>query len=379
MKRICLIFLLMNSANFLWGQDSIAAAKAFTYRGYVKNLESLNFNKDFSQLHSNNLIHNRINFKWELSPHIQVVSEFRNRIIWGEQVNKIFHFIAPNNYWGLQKTWIDRENLWAHTNTERLYANFNKNKWNIRLGRQRINWGISTTWNPNDIYNTFNFLDIDYEERPGADALHAVYVISDFSNLSMVHSKSQHKGSITALRYFFNKYQYDLQVIGGRYHEQGTIGFGWAGNIKDAGFKGEFQYYFSNALRKSMLNSSVEIDQTFKNGWYVKGGVLYNHRGISKSIRTFADLDLSITPENLMPARWNFTGACQKEIDPLSSLSVQLIYAPGMRLFIMMPSYQYNIATNWDLDCMAQSFFLSINHSFQAVQHNSMFRIRWSF
>ncbi len=36
-----------------------------------------------------------------------------------------------------------------------------------------------------------------------------------------------------------------MQLITGWYNEHLTLGAGWAGNIKDAGFKGEVQYFFA--------------------------------------------------------------------------------------------------------------------------------------
>ena len=56
---------------------------------------------------------------------------------------------------------------------------YRDNKINFRIGRQRINWGTTTIWNPNDIFNAYNFLDFDYEERPGMDGGKFQYIFNN--------------------------------------------------------------------------------------------------------------------------------------------------------------------------------------------------------
>jgi hypothetical protein len=56
---------------------------------------------------------------------------------------------------------------------DRLLVTFEKESWNVLLGQQRINWGQTLVWNPNDIFNTYSFFDFDYVERPVCDAFHS--------------------------------------------------------------------------------------------------------------------------------------------------------------------------------------------------------------
>ena len=60
--------------------------------------------------------------------------------------------------------------------------------------------------------------------------------------------------SIGAAKYSFNKGSYDMQFISGWYNEHLTLGCGWAGYIKDAGFKGELQYLIRNKDSTDHLN-----------------------------------------------------------------------------------------------------------------------------
>ena len=58
---------------------------------------------------------------------------------------------------------------------DRLFVQWEKRNWNVRLGRQRINWGIQNYWNSHDLFNQINFFDFDYLERPGNNALRIQY------------------------------------------------------------------------------------------------------------------------------------------------------------------------------------------------------------
>jgi len=127
---------------------------------------------------------------------------------------------------------------------DRALINYSKGKWDITLGRQRVNWGMNLVWNPNDIFNTYNFLDFDYEERPGSDALRVQYYLGDFSKIEVSAKKGRSKDDyIIAGMYKFNISSYDIQFITGVYQKDWMFGAGWAGNLKDAGFKGEISYF----------------------------------------------------------------------------------------------------------------------------------------
>jgi hypothetical protein len=64
MKRIILIVMFLSfggSINAFAQDDSIATKKKWELNGYFKNLESLSFDKNFDNLISGNLLHNRLN------------------------------------------------------------------------------------------------------------------------------------------------------------------------------------------------------------------------------------------------------------------------------------------------------------------------------
>jgi hypothetical protein len=365
-------------------QDTLKV-KRLQYGGYVKDLQSLAYRENLTNLVTGNLIHNRLNIKWLASNRITGAIELRNRLFWGEEV-----FLTPdfssrlrnsNEAFDLSVNWINESRMVLNTNIDRLWFEYQQDKWNVRLGRQRINWGIGTTWNPNDLFNTFNFLDFDYEERPGADAIKFQYLTGEMSHLEMAFSISERdREKIAAAKYFMNVAHYDLQFIAGWFHQQPSLGFGWSGSIKETGFKGEIQYYFLRGNDPEHLNFSIEADHVFEKGWYVSVGFLFNNLGLEK-VPLMGEISmLEMSPRNLMPTKWNTVFTVSKEITPLITANVTNIYTPATNLVIILPTVTFSMTENVDINLVWQSFFGDLPASgFDDLSHRAFLRIKWSY
>lgn len=365
-------------------QEGDVKKKKWEWNGYLKDLQTFSVDKNFSNLVSGNLLHNRVNMKWKPSEYFTAALELRNRLFWGDEVRRIPDFVRQlkneNELANISVAWARTSNFVLHSNTERLWMEYRKSKWNIRLGRQRINWGITTAWNPNDIFNTYNFLDVDYEERPGVDAARMQYMVSDFSHFEAVFAPGNDKiRSTGAVKYFLNKGGYDFQFLSGIYKGRFTAGGGWAGSIKDAGFKGEMQYFVPHHDSSGHFNFSIESDYTFKKGWYANAGFLFNSEGLTSKINNWNTLSFRFSPLHLMPTKWNFIVAAGKEFTALFSGNMSILFAPGTNLFLLLPSLKYNLKTNLDLDWVWQSFFTTLQGKFQAVNHRTFLRLKWNF
>jgi hypothetical protein len=260
-------------------------------------------------------------------------------------------------------------------------VDYASSKWNVRLGRQRINWGIGTLWNPNDIFNTYNFLDFDYEERPASDAIKAQYMFGNMSNLELALARTGDSvnNSIAAVKYFTNKWNYDFQFLGGFYLEQPTLGAGWAGSIGNMGFKGEGQYFFAKDIQPGQLNFMMEADYIFDKGWYVNGGGLLNTEGLDEPITEAAIATFTLTPRNPMPTKWNIYTGFSKQVTPLFMINASVVYAPQTNLLMVLPNLQYNLATNLDVSLVEQSFFAEQSTGFEGLIHRVYLRLKWSF
>ena len=380
-----LIFWVLIPCIFHAQSDTLVSERnKIEINGYVKDLQSLNFKRNSDQVIDGNMIHNRINLKYQQAVGWSGALEIRNRIFWGELLQQTPGFPNalkdPNDFLDLSILWLDRPDFIMHTNIERLWLQYSTEHMELRIGRQRINWGIGTLWNPNDIFNTYNFLDFDYEERPGRDAIKMNYQLGDMSYFELAATTSRKmKKYVVAAKYFFNKNFYDYQFIVGYFNNTVTLGAGWSGSIRNVGFKGESQYYFKQSDEKPLLNVTLEMDYLFENAWYLGGGLLYNSRGYDQSLSDWGTVTFDLSPKNLMPTKWNLSFSLRKQLTPLFNASITGIYSPGTNLCILLPTLSYNMATNFDLDLVMQSFFADEQNTFNGLSHYIFLRSKWSF
>ena len=80
-----------------------------------------------------------------------------------------------------------------------------------------------------------------------------------------------------------------------------------------------------------------------------------------------------------MPTKWNMVLTVSKQITPLFTGTFTGIYSPGSMLLILLPSIQYNLATNLDFDLVWQSFYAEQYDAFDIITQRGFLRIKWSF
>ncbi len=382
------LFLKILFIIYLLAAQSIAAQEKETklfLTGYIKNLHEISFVDNLEQLQWTTLLHNRLNFKYIPSNTITSRLELRNRIYYGDNVKNIPGFsniISRDDGW-VDLSWnlIENNGIVFNTTIDRALVNYTKGNWDITLGRQRVNWGKNLIWNPNDIFNTYNFLDFDYEERPGSDAVRIQYFLDGFRKIELAAKKGNRKDDhIIALMYNFNKGSYDIQLLSGIYQKDWVIGAGWAGNLKNAGFKGEVSYflpYESYIRSKNVVSASISVDYAFKKGLYINGSLLYNNAandllgGLENLI--FAN----VSAKYLMPYEFSSFLQLSKEFSPIFSGSFSTIYSPTEHSVIIVPSFNYSLATNWELNFTGQSFFEFAEY--KNLGNSFFVRLRWSF
>lgn len=369
------------------GQDTLSKSSVVEARGYVKGLQGLYFYDDIGSLTSSDLIHNRLNFRFNISPVFTGRVEIRNRVFWGDQLKQIPGFgKSIDQYNGVLKLshlWADEKTLVAHSVIDRLFLEYSNSLWNIRAGRQRINWGVNTIWNPNDIFNAYNFLDFDYEERPGNDAIRIQRYFGNTRSAEIAVKPGEHKGeTIAALIYRFNTLKYDIQLLGGVFNSDYVVGGAWAGNIKEAGFKGELSYFHPKVNKngnKRVVSLSLMADQTFKGDWYLSASFLYNSKPSGLPIGGGSLFSNDLSAKNLYPFKYNFYAGAVKALTPITSLSMAVIYSPKYNSLVLFPSFSWNVADHFDMGLIVQSFFARYPVSYK-TQGNAIFlRSKWSF
>ncbi|MGZ3900646.1 MAG: hypothetical protein ACXVNQ_09515, partial [Bacteroidia bacterium] len=118
-------------------QDSLQSSppKHFVINGFIKDLQSVSFTDNTKSLITGNYIHNRINFKWNISNNLHLRLESRNRLYYGEQVKSTPGFgkyiDTDNGYFNLTYNIISDTSIVFNTTLDRALLSWSKNKLDI--------------------------------------------------------------------------------------------------------------------------------------------------------------------------------------------------------------------------------------------------------
>jgi len=392
MRTISLYFFLLYAITIV--AQEAEKQKDWELHGYIKDLQSLSVislsspagtTKLSSQ---DNVLHNRLNFRWFPSDNFTLKLELRNRFFWGDQIRLSgpeafkMQLEEGNDYFDLDIATADQVGIAAHSIIDRFYGEYINGNWEVRLGRQRINWGINTVWNPNDIFNAFSFTDFDYEERPGSDALRIRYYTGYVGSIEIAGKvASDWADSTVGLLWVFNQWNYDFQLLVGVVEGDYALGGGWAGNIKNVGFKGEFTYFIPFEQENiESFTATLGADYSFGNSLFLNAGFLFNSNGTTTGdITQLFTFDLSA--KNLYPYKYATFLSTSYPISPLLNGGLAIIYSPSeAQALFVNPTLTYSIKENWDIDFISQIVFdKTVNGGYRSPVQALFLRFKFSF
>lgn len=381
-------FLLFLCAGSTYAQEKI------TMDGYISNTFSL-YSIEDETLWENSFM-DRFNFRAYPTHWLTGAIDFRSRIITGSTLTKIPGYSDglgedPGylNMTLLNNGTINSNTGYAFTTiVDRLWLQFTFDNLEIIAGRQRINWGQTLVWNPNDIFNSYSYFDVDYPERPGADAIRIQYYTGNASTIELV-AKTDSSKRVTAAGYFrFNTHGFDIQLLGGVYQEQDLIlGTGWSGNLGPTAFRGEFSYFrdlkqFSDTTGYLMASSG--FDYTFSNSLMIQAEALYSAFAEEMDIDNFLQFyggNLNVKTLGFTP--WTFFLNVSYPITPLLTASLASMWYPAWDGYFLGPSLDLSIRSNMAFSLIFQHFSAEFeNASGDLERSNNTFgflRFKWNF
>jgi len=357
----------------------------FEAKGYVKDLPGLTAYGAFDSSVASNLVHIRIDLKARLTHRFQARAGMRIRLFTGPLVRNTPSFadaVAEMPGWrGLSGIWLDKAGAVGHTAFDRLNLQYAFRGWDLTLGRQRINWGVHNVWNPNDIFNAYNFLDFDYEERPGSDAVRLQRQLPGDAGfeLAWVPGRDRHR-HVAAVRYHLNRKGYDLQGLAGIFRDDLVAGIGWAGGIGQNGFKGEASYFHARRHWTDTigtLTTSLMADRTLKGEWYLSAGFLYNSR--PTGLLGGGAISPTLTAKSLFPFRYSGLVSCSRSLATVHTVSLSVVAASADATLLLLPSYAWNVSDAFDLDAVVQTFLSDAGGRWRLQALQFFLRGRWSF
>lgn len=385
-KKVCFAFslsvILLMGGQPANGQDGIET----DFGGYLKELGQASFSNNLGTVRYDNILHHRIESRFDFSENFEARADLRTRMLNGWAVQNTPNYAEfldeDPGYFDLSHTWIDTERTILYSTIDRLHASYNNGPWEVHAGRQRINWGQTMVWNPNDLFNNFAYLDFDYEERPGTDALSLQYNWSYASSLDIAYRLgSSFSESVIAGMYRDNFGNYDIQLIGASYFEDWVVAGGWSGYVQSAGFKGEVSYFHP---RQDFLGeighttAALGGDYMFSNSTYLSAELLYNG-GWNRAANPVAELNLPPSADDLFIAKTGYYANASYPLTELTSISGGIMGSFDRPLAIFIPQITHSLSNDVDLLVLGQLFKGSVLEDLTETPNLLFFRLKWSY
>lgn len=379
--------------------------KRLQISGYVKYMQSTLFTgKSFNGIPPaildqllgraihDHLIHHRLNASYAFSPQVILNVGWRNRILFGDQA-RLFALSnmdyaasideGTNDVVDLSFVPFKKRAGLAHSVLDRLSLEWRGKHNEIIVGRQRINWSLTAFWNPHDLFNAYSFIDFDYEERPGVDAVRWAHYRENGHQLEVaIRPADSLSGSTAAAIYKGSKGRFHYQFLTGYFQSDIALGVGWETDLGPAAWKVEstfFQPYQTSLGEEATFSLATDFLYSWESGLITALGYLLNTNGTGDA-DLFAEFSQRLSPKNLFPYRHSFFVQSSYSFTPLISASLGAIYSPGeANTLLILPVLAYSIAQDWDLDLTGQILARDDGKTWNSPLQAVFLRFRYSY
>ena len=388
--HITVCFCILLTVGSVYAQiPGVAPQQAYTFSGYVKYLSQAVIPQSGSTAWDH-LVHQRFNYEYRWADAFSFNAGMRNRLMWGDSLDiPGFEDLVGTDpgYFDLSWNWLSQDDVLGNTTFDRLYLDWQERGWQVRAGRQRINWGMATLWNPNDLFNVYSMFDFDYEERPGTDAVMVSRSLGFASRADAIWGLGDDWDETSlAGRYRFNTTGYDLQIIGGKKWVDLVIGTGFSGSLWGAGLNGEISYFhpyvdeWEGVEQEQSTVATLETDYSVssRRNLTLKASVLYISNPEDPG-NTFIYLNKPLTAKTISFTRWTGYGDVSFDITALSRQTMgAAAYDDGS--WFLTATNAYSLADNWQLMLVWQHFDGPGDSLFGENPADLLYgRVRWSF
>jgi hypothetical protein len=383
-KKSIFIFLIIFC--FCFSGHSQEKEKIITLSGYITTMQSTMFDSLSGPFLNENLLHNRLNFKGYFNDNITLAAEFRNRLFTGDMVRygKPYTGLIGEDDGVVDMSWniVEKQSFLLNTTIDRLWFDLHFNKFQITLGRQRINWGQTFVWNPNDIFNAYSYFDFDYVERPGSDAVRLQLFPSSSSAAELVMKVNSDNEITAAGLYRFNRWGYDIQFLAGLMNSEDiVIGTGWSGSIGSMSFRGEgtwFDPYDDFPGDESTILITSGLDKIFKDNSMAQVQLMYCNKPLD--LNNFGSLySRNLSSKDLAFSKFSAFGQFTWAAAPLLNTTLAAMWFPDLDGYFAGPSVDYSLAEDLDFSLIWQHFSGIMAGTTRTKMNLGFLRLKYSF
>lgn len=258
----------------------------------------------------------------------------------------------------------NNDNFQAYHFIDRLYYRHYFDWGDVVLGRQMISWGVGRIWQPTDLFNPINPANFSKFEKDGADALSVTYYLGNFTDVNVVYNfrENWEDGNYGA-RFRTNYSEYDISAIAGYFDKNITLGASFAGNLFDAGVRGEGVF----AANKDDIDSNyvkfiLGIDYQFTSKLY--GLLEYKYNGRGTTCRSCYDLQGLFEGRLINVGKYYLAGQASYQIHPLVTASITSTANLTDKSGYISANIGYSAIENLQLSLAAMVFFGKENSEF---------------
>ena len=306
LKTITIVFIISISSSFV-------NAQKLQVNGFFSQMSQTIVDSLKGNWLTDQILQNRLKIQYSPFTNMRIEAQARTRLMYGNTIQmspNIDLYEKDKGFVDLNFALLKSKSAVLNTNIDRLYFQYELSKFKLTLGRQRVNWGMTFVWNTNDWFNTYSFVDFDYAERPGSDAINLQFFPTALSSADFVAKIDSSNSLTTALRYKFNLKNYDIQFLAGIIeNEDIAAGMGWSGSIWQLTFRGEATYLHSRnnfADTTGKFMTSIGFDYMFKNSFTIFAEFLFNQFVDDKKPQNIFQLQNSpANLKNISVARYN--------------------------------------------------------------------------
>ena len=204
--------------------------------------------------------------------------------------NAFKNYRPPTKY-DLISPLIDSDNLYVRQKLYRFYFTFSSPAGDLKIGRQKIPWGVARVYSATDPFNPIDFVNIERDERTGVDAISLDAPLGSLAGLNLVYAGGRTSQDIGG-RLRANLQGTDYSILGARLGEDYMLGLDFAGQIRGGGLRGEASYTRAK-MEADYSRLVLSYDYSFSSGIYFLTEYFYNGQGKNNSTRNYGFLGLS--------------------------------------------------------------------------------------
>jgi len=265
-----------------------------------------------------------------------------------KQVNDV----EEKDFLDLDWTLLDRKNIFWQHSFYRAYGQYKSEKFSIAAGRQRIAWGTGRLWNPTDLFNPVDPLQLEQDEKRGIDAVGLDLFFGDFSFLNLVYAPQRSREDLKAgIRLKTSLEDWDLSVMGGRFEEDKVIGGDFSTTLFEGGLRGEMTYTRTSTDNNDFFRFVLSYDYTFENSLYFLFECFYNGGNLPVfDLTSFLQDGIVTVQKNLLGLNLGY------DITPLIRAETLFIWDVDGKSTFIWPKLIWSVAQNLDATLSGQIY-----------------------